>query len=183
MSKILAEIIKVSKAAPQTDDEGDAAFRRRLVREMSKVADDVFEGLSEPTQQWLNAAVKAVKAKKPLPTFPDADDAPVAATKKEQPASAKKAAATKAIPAAEKALPKKANADNKAKRAGGESAECKLRKHILSNPDESRDKLLAWAEKAIPAIRPSSISGTRHSTLAVLRLLKELGFRVTPPKD
>lgn len=48
-------------------DETDAAFVERLVRKADKLPDHEWETLSADTQKWVNNAVKAILAKKPVP--------------------------------------------------------------------------------------------------------------------
>ena len=79
-SKIQEELAKASKCAPDAGEKiTNQDYLAALVKAVGKVDDDVWDGLSDPAQDWFNDATDAFNKKKQIPEFPDLEkeeDAP-----------------------------------------------------------------------------------------------------------
>jgi hypothetical protein len=74
MSKIEKELLEALEMRGPKASEGPQDYFARLARAAGKLDDDVWEGLSKKTQDWVNSAADALNAKKKLSRFPDMDD-------------------------------------------------------------------------------------------------------------
>lgn len=70
MSKIKAELLKVTGLKEQKD-ESDQEFRRRLLTAVHALDDKGWESLSEEAQDWFNTAADQKNSKKDIHGFPD----------------------------------------------------------------------------------------------------------------
>ena len=90
------ELIKATGIG-KAGGEPRQAFLERLLIAASPLSDDVWAELSEPAQDWVNAAMLKHNAQEPLPEFPDSEEVGEGAVppKQKPTASAKPAPASK----------------------------------------------------------------------------------------
>ncbi len=72
MSKIMKEIAKLSGTGPIEKGEDAQEYKKRLLVDAGKMADDEWDTLSPEAQSWINDAQKAENESAELPDFPDA---------------------------------------------------------------------------------------------------------------
>lgn len=73
MSKIEKELLDAAEFKPKKKYDNRQDYLAALARATIAIDDAVFDKLSDPAADWSNDAVKAIREKKPLPDFPDAE--------------------------------------------------------------------------------------------------------------
>ncbi len=68
MATILEELVEATKVEQKTG-EANQAFLKRLHTKVDALPDEVWQGLDNETQLWVNAATTAIASKKALPTL------------------------------------------------------------------------------------------------------------------
>lgn len=140
------------------------AYRVALVTQASELADDAWEELGEAAQEWCNAGVKALKAKKPVADFdgkvPKGAKATAAPAKDKGAKGAKKS--SKKTPAAKPA---------KGKRTEGVTTA--FQKLVVANMGMKTAELLAKFEKGGKTINPTTAGLVVYQTRKVVKLLQE----------
>lgn len=71
MSAIEKELLAVSKAKKKVPGEDHQKYLTRLMRAVSKISNDDWEGLSSEAQEWNNGAAESHKGGRKLDNFPD----------------------------------------------------------------------------------------------------------------
>lgn len=71
-SKIEQELIDATSLKRKVAEKPQA-WMTRLIKAAQDLAEDDWEKLTEPTQLWVNAGTKAIKAEKDIPVFPSDD--------------------------------------------------------------------------------------------------------------
>ena len=162
MSKIEHELNKTLGTAPQKD-KTDQTYLSGLISGILAVSDDTWEKLSEPAQLWVNAGAKALKAKKSIPVFSDAE------------AKESKEAATKAkdetAPAKAAKVVQKSNVGAKPV-----SMSRQIRQMIIKKPTITNAEIM---EKLVAAgLKPSTLTVAtfRSDTRDTLRTLVDAGM-------
>lgn len=129
-NSVIAELTAVVDVETKSGDTPQA-FANRLARAANNVKDDEWQGLSEPTQAWVNAALGAIENKTELPLPSGIEDLDLSGKEPEQadleeaiekaPKKPKKEKAPKEVKAAKPAkapkTPKKVAVVNGAKTA------------------------------------------------------------------
>ena len=72
MSQIFKELIDAT-GVTKNRKESDQDHVKRVLEGVSNLSDKEWEGLSQESQDWFNAAADAVGAKQDIPAFPDAE--------------------------------------------------------------------------------------------------------------
>ena len=152
-------------AGTQSPKETGQKYMQRIVTAISKVADDIWEGLPEAATDWYNAGAKALKAGKKI-ELPEGYEEP------EEVAEASPRASTR------KAAPKKANGDGtrkeRAPRARKEGYTMRdLRRAVVKDPKITVDELIKEAEAANATFSRSSVNLALQTTRTVIELARE----------
>jgi hypothetical protein len=198
VAKQLAEALGDKFA--QRDGEARDAYIGRITKAAGKLAEDDWNGLSEPVQEWVNANAEALNKKTDLTDYEaqadedddDADEKPKAKAKATK-VKATKVKATKADDEDEdeeadededdekpKAKAKattttttkvKATRDSDAK-AGGVEAMVKL---IVKHPDWKKAKLMEELSKKDFTVSDGTANTVYYHTRNTIRVLKEMG--------
>lgn len=187
-SKMEQKLLDVTKVKPKANEDREDYFKR-IITAVQELPEDVWEGLDEATQKWVNDGAKAGNDKQPINDFPDIkakEDEDVKTEKKsakaDKTAKADKAPkkeslsarqeadkpAKKKDPKADKAPKKEAKADKPAKKAArGSGLEATIKGLIVKKPAITADELVEKLEaKNVKASRFTVVAiraGFRHS--------------------
>lgn len=165
MDIIETEITKALKIKLKKGEENQA-YLSRIVVAVQNIDNDVWEGLSPPTQRWANAAAKAYDAKKEIPGFDDAATAPAP--------KAKASAKSNGKPPAAKAPKEKK--EPKEKTVKPPSMYKTLKAMVIADPETTTEKLAEKLTKAgFMNPKMTTIQTCRADTRDTIRALQDAG--------
>lgn len=217
MSNVEKEVLKALGQKVQGKKEDRQAFLKRLIVvadklwyardskgediEPTKEASELWEGLTEPTQQWINEAVLLVDTDKEIPDFPDSQpkdeekdqnmtsksegeetarkSTKTKSTKADKPAAKKtaakgeKAPAKKAAAKADKAPAKKST--GKRARPNGVSGYTMIRSIMMKDTNTKLPDLIGQLEKKGYHLSKNATSVIRNNFLSTIAELHEAG--------
>jgi hypothetical protein len=166
----------------QHASESDQSFFKRLAAEVSNLADESFDALTEEAQKWANDAVLAVNDARPLPVL-EGYVAPSKPAIPSKPAAAAKAAKVAKGPSAPKVDGLAAyRAKKAADKANGVVAEpgrvTSIQHFVIDNPNATAAEISAHLTSLGLETKDSTISVTSNGTKNVLAYLREKGYLV-----
>lgn len=196
VNPIEAELRKATGSKPQGKNESRQGYLARLVAAIGELTDAEWNHLTEPTQTWINAAVKAGKGKledfdeeeaeeeaedetgpedetedpagEPEPEDEEIDDT---GTEEEEDAAPRKKTAAKKTAAPK---PDKKPVSRKGESGSGEGVKNTIKRLILENPQVSVDDIAAVITKQGVTASRLTISGIRSEFRHTLRFLKSV---------
>jgi hypothetical protein len=174
----VAAALKIERSQGEPQD----TWLARLARAGGKASDDVFDAFSEPAQEWVNAAVKALKGKSavPLPegTEEDAEKAeePEAApARKAGKGKGKEAKPAKAAKGGKAAKEKPAKAlKAKAERKPRSGKMDKYRETVIRHPDLSEADSFAKHGEGL-GLTKTTAGRVHYYTVRTLRAIEAMG--------
>ena len=167
--KIEAELLKATEQDAQADGESRKKFVKRIAKGVSKLSDDQWAELSEPVQEWANAAIASLKKNEAPADFDPWQEEPEAEAEEPAKKTSKKSG---------KSGGKKSGGAKKAAKAPVDRSKTPIaliRKTVCQHIDWDREKVRASVEKTAGKMNDGTFNIAFYGVRNVITTLEELG--------